>query len=507
MPTKNERDFNRALGELNRLCAFRAGSARDGNHGNGSKEATGDAAWHCPDCGFYNFGSRKRCRQCPRTRPTTTHTTTATATNQSTGKGGGKGNGGKAGGKGKGGAAVKGGGDAGGGEGRGNEQLRAKVRLLEDQIKTLKSTTPPTSKTNDDTTGDDDHDPEMVEADDDEDDTTGADMERLAALQRTYDSTLVSLGAEDPAAKMLRTRLEAARARQRAGKPIFQQVQAAQRKSARLEKQLETAKSKLQELRDRRTELDKEIDEQSNKADSCSSEVAKAQAELRELLERAKTEKGGEAQATTTGAAGGTTQGTEGIAGAAAAWNAAKTAIEAQVTALPADLGKEIRDAIAAQYLAMESLLNRIPTPTPPPPPPSPQPPPQHQPREAQGGGTGGNLPTSTGTGVDGGCANQRTTSDGRRNGDDSNANDADDATTMLDVDDSVLEKLADIFSDQAASDANDGAEGSGGADVGGDGGASNKSRKTREAQLAAARRCLNGPIPVRKTCGKNAGK
>ncbi len=273
-------------------------------------------------------------------------------------------------------------------------------------------------------------------------------------------------------------------------------------------KQLEAARAKLQELRDRRTELDKEIDEQSNKADSCGSEVAKAQAELRELLERAKTEKGGDAQTTQTGAAGSTAHGTEGIAGAAAAWNAAKTAIEAQVTALPADLGKEIRDAIATQYAAMESLLNRIPTPTPPPPPP-PQLHQQQHPRASQGGGTGNKPPTSTGTGADGGCADRGTTSDGRRDGagDDSKTNDADDATTMLDVDDSVLEKLADIFCDQAANDANDGGEGSGSTDTGSDGGANSKSRKLREAQLAAARRCLNGPIPVRKTCTKNAGK
>jgi hypothetical protein len=77
----------------------------------------------------------------------------------------------------------------------------------------------------------------------------------------------------------------------------------------------------------------------------------------------------------------------------------------------------------------------------------------------------------------------------------------------MLDVDDSVLQKLADIFAVQAASDATDGGEDSGSADAGGDGGASSKSRKLREAQLAAARKCLNGPIPVRKPFTKNAGK
>ncbi len=503
MPTKSERDFSRALGELNRLCAFRAGSAQDGNYDSNGK-AAGDAAWNCPDCGFYNFGSRRRCRQCPRTRPAPTSTTTTTATNYSAGKGGGKGDGGKVGGKGKNGATVRGGGEAGGSEGKGNEQLRAKIRLLEDQVKTLKAAATPTARNNDDATGDDDHDPELVEADDDEDDAAGADVERLAALQRTYDSTLVILGAEDPAAKSLRARLEAARAKQRAGKPIFQQVQAAQRKSTRLEKQLETARAKLQELRDKRTELDKEIAEQSNKADACNAEVGKAQAELRELLERAKTEKGGDTQPTTTGTAGGAAQGKDGIAGAAAAWNAAKSAIEAQVTALPADLGKELRDAIATQYAAMESLLNKIPTPAPPPPPQPPQPHLHQQPPAPQGGESGSNPPTSAGTAAGDGGTDRGATSDGARMGGDGNARDADDAPTMLDVDDSVLQKLADIFADQTTSD---GGGDDGGDDAGGDGGASNKSRKLREAQLAAARKCLNGPVPVRKPFTKNAGK
>ncbi len=342
-----------------------------------------------------------------------------------------------------------------------------------------------------------------MEADDDEDDAAGADMERLSALQRTYDATLVSLGAEDPAAKALRARLEAARAKQRAGKPIFQQVQAAQRKSTKLEKQLEAARAKLQELRDKRVELDKEIAEQANKADACNAEVGKAQAELRELLERAKTEKGGDAQPTQTGAAGSTAQGTGGIAGAAVAWNAAKSAIEAQVTALPADLGKELRDAIATQYAAMEALLNKIPAPAPPPPPQPPQPHQQQQPPVSQSGESG-SIPTSAGTAADGGGADRGATADGRRTGNDGDTRDADDATTMLDVDDSVLQKLADIFADQTTSD---GGGDDGGDDAGGDGGASSKSRKLREAQLAAARKCLNGPIPVRKPFTKNAGK
>ncbi len=154
------------------------------------------------------------------------------------GNGGGKGNGGK-------GAGKRSNGNSGGGGGAlGSDGSQAKllsqIKALEEHNKTLASKLAEKGKG---TEGEDD-DPELIDEDDVDDPLVSADLENLQTLQKLYDTTIAGLGAEDPAAKAMRARLDAARAKQRAAKPIFQQVQAAQRKTEKHERQLETAKTK-----------------------------------------------------------------------------------------------------------------------------------------------------------------------------------------------------------------------------------------------------------------------
>ncbi len=307
----------------------------------------------------------------------------------------------------------------------------------------------------------------------------GTDVENLQTLQRLYDHSLAGLGPEDPAVRALRSRLDAARAKQRAAKPILQQVQAAQRKAARHEKQLEAARTKLRELEEKRDEINKELKEQADKVGACDEEVGKCKAELRDLLEKAKVEKGGDTKATTAeSTAGSATPAPEDLHGAAAAWNAAKSAIEARLAALPEAEGMGVRQAIAAQYAAMENILNQIPPPT------------QLQPTAATAAAAAaasaqlGTQPQQLPPAADGKEADEPA------------------AAEMLDIDDAVIEKLAEILTVGNGGGVD---EDGGGGDAdpnAGDGSAGNeasaKIRKLRESQVAAARQCL-GKILVRK--------
>ncbi len=497
MPSYSDRQFQKDLADFNNIRNRSTGAGSGGKGGSkGTVESDAASSWRCHDCGYFNFGSRHKCRHCPNSRPA--NSAAAPLAPQPGGKGtggGGKGSG-KAGGQKRDG---KGNSNGGGGD---YARLLAQCKALEEQNKALAIKAAEAAKGNE---GEED-DPELLEEDAEDDPQAAADLENLQALQKLYDNTLVSLGAEDPAAKALRQRLDAARAKQRAAKPVLQQVQAAQRKAARQEKHLETAKGKLAELEQQKKDLEKEVAEQAAKVAACAEEVDRCRTELGELLERAKAEQGTAVQVPPAGAAAGSSSSANGgIQGAAAAWNAAKAAIQAQLASLPADTSQDLRQAIVAQYDAMEAVLNKLPTPSsstssasvsPPVSPPSaPQPveprqeqPPQ-PPQPSGGGGVGAN-----GTAA----AAHEASADGTGGGD----------NDMLDIDDATIVRLAEILTDNggALAGGDDDADGDGdGGDA--EGGGSRKSRKVLDSRVAAARQFLEGRVPLRKPYLKKPGK
>ncbi len=468
MPTRNERQYQRALETIERLRTNAYGK------GHGKQPDTNDlGSWTCNECGYFNFGSRRRCRMCPTSRPAAASASAATTSSHANhsskgGSGGGKGNGLKGGGR-------KGGGSNGTGDNQGNSKLLAQIKQLEEQNKALKADLAEKGDKGADKVDDD---AELID-EDDEDAAVNADLENLAALQRCYDATLVQLGAEDPMAKALRMRLDAARAKQRAGKPILQQVQAAQRKATRFERQLEAARLKLQELEAKKVELDKEIAEQATKVASSTEEVTKSRQELGELLERAKAEKGTAPPTAAAPAADAQAPAATDLRGAAAAWNAAKLAIQRQLDNLPADTSQDVRQAISEQYVAMEAVLNKLPAP----PPEMPQPA-----TDANAGASGTKGETDTSDDNEGGG----------------------DAAEMLDVDEAVLAKLAEMFTTggDEAGETDDKTVGDADANVDdGGGNGSRKARKLMDSRVTAARQFLAGKIPLKKPQLKHGGK
>ncbi len=514
MPNYTEKQWQRDLAELERIRNRPAASGGGGGKGSigNSAESNTAPSWNCQECGYFNFGSRRRCRKCPTAHPLIS----ASATNSP-----------QPGGKGAGGGGGKGGGKAGGknregknaGSGRnGGEyaKLLAQCKALEEQNKMLTLKAAEAAKGNEG----DEEDPELLEDDADDDPQATVDLENLQALQKLYDSTLVTLGAEDPSAKALRQRLDAARAKQRAAKPVLQQVQAAQRKAARQEKHLESAKGRLAELEQQRKELDKEIAEQTAKVAACAEEVDRCRTELGELLERAKAEQGTATQTPPAGAANsGSPSASGGLQGAAAAWNQAKSAIQAQLATLPSDAAAELRQAIAAQYAAMEAVLNKLPTSTPtvaasasstsaPPPPashpPGPQPTAPSQESSAQQPLPPAAAAATAAAAADGGDgrtdgAATATHGDGAGGGDD-----GDDA--MQGIDDAAIAQLAAILTDGGGTVAGDVDDADGDGD-GDDGNGSRKSRRLLDSRVAAARQFLEGKIPLRKTHFRKPGK
>ncbi len=488
MPTKNDRQFQRALETVERLRAKANGDGK--GQSKTSNDVSVSDAWTCRECGYYNFGTRRRCRKCPTACP---GAQSAASSSASPGPGKGGGGGGKGGG-------TKGGGRKESGASEGNGRLLAQIKLLEEQNKALKQSLAEKAD------GGADDEEELVAEDAEDEAAINADLENLAALQRCYDAALVQLGAEDETAKTLRGRLDAARAKQRAGKPIFQQVQTAQRKATRHEKLHEAAKAKLQELELRKTELEKEIVEQSSKVAAAYDDLTKSKLELGGLLERAKAEKGTAPAASTTANDEGAAPAAGGIHGAAAAWNAAKAAIQQQVAALASDVAPELQQAVAAQYAAMEAVLNRIPAPAPsapsaPPAAPSPQ-------------GDGGRSskpepPAAASTTTAAASSAAAAATDGSNDGTGTAAEDDGGATGMLDVDEAVLNKLAEIFTSggdgasAADGDVDDDIDAPG--DPNGDG--SRKARRIMDSRVTAARQYLAGRIPLRKPSLKHGGK
>jgi hypothetical protein len=488
MPSYSDRQFQKDLADFDRIRNRSAGVGGGGKGGTkGPAESDAASSWSCHECGYYNFGSRRRCRHCSTTRPANSATTPLSP--QPGGKG--TGGGGKGGGK-TGGHKREGKNTSSSGGGGGYAKLLAQYKALEEQNKALALKASEAAKGNE---GEED-DPELLEDDAEDDPQAAADLENLQALQKLYDTTLVSLGAEDPSARALRQRLDTARAKQRAAKPVLHQVQAAQRKAARHERHLETAKGRLAELEQKKKDLEKEVAEQAAKVTMCAEEVDKCRTELGELLERAKVEQGTAAQVPPAGAAiGSSSNANGGIQGAAAAWNAAKAAIQAQLASLPADSSQDLRQAILAQYDAMESVLNKLPTSSSSSSPPAAQPadPKQEQhPQPPQPSGGGGDGANGTAT-----AAHEANA--GSRGGGDNE---------MLDIDDATIVRLAEILTDNGGAVAGDGDDADGDGDGGdAEGGGSRKSRKVLDSRVAAARQFLEGKVPLRKPHLKKPGK
>ncbi len=511
MPAYSDRQFQRDLAEFERIRnkSLGVGGASHGTKPKGAGMGEG-ASWNCGECGYFNFASRRSCRKCPTPRPRTTDPSTAEHYSFK-GNGGGKGTGGKGAGK-----KNNGGGSGAPGNDGNQAKLLSQIKALEERNKALAGKLAEKSKC---TEGDED-DPELIEEDDDDDPLVSADLEQIQTLQKLYDSAIVGLGADDPAAKAMRARLDAARAKQRAAKPIFQQVQAAQRKTERQERQLEAAKTKLHELHGKRDELENEISEQAAKVANCDDELGKCRKELGELLERAKAEKGTTVQSTSTsGNNGGTGAASSGLHGAAIAWNAAKRAIQEQVAGLPAEASKELMQAIAAQYSAMEAVLNKLPVA---PPvadassatqqqqPPSPQQGAQQMAQQQQSAApAAAAAPSAEQAGRrdgDGARSDGQTCNGDSRTGTSGGGDDGE--GDMLDVDEATLRKLAEILTE-----GEDGGTGDGGDDVSVDGNADGsnsaggrKSRRTMDSKVAAARKYLRGSIPLQKPQLKKHG-
>ncbi len=317
---------------------------------------------------------------------------------------------------------------------------------------------------------------------DDEDggDELQADIDNLQGLQKVYEAAQAQLGTDDAMVKGLRARLDAARAKQRASKPILQQVQQAQRRAGRLERQLEAAKKVREDLEEKRKVLLAEIDTQDEKVSQHKEEVERARSELGKLLEKAKAEQGGatEAQDPPPGPA------KSSMAGAVAAWKHAKEAIELQLCQMSSGDSQELSKQIKGQYDAMEGLLNKLP-----------------QTASVGPGVVGGGKPMDAGADQANLPASTTTNRDG-----DAGANEEDDEPNdMLDLDASTIERLALALrtdgEDGAGADGvtNDGSGGDGAANGGSGGGIS-------AGQMQAARNILK-KVPIRRTPKRGGNK
>ncbi len=344
MPNKGKKGHEHRLDALQRQLqqAINQGKLRGGKGGGGNGGGSGlassssSASWTCQACGFYNFEYRQRCLRCKGDCPPS-----APGNWQ----------------KGKGGPVLQPqgpGGKSGGGDRvdwKGKAELEAKLRRLEARLEAQ----PKATKQYEDKTldgGGDDDDVELLE-DEVDDNGTQSDVDNLPALQKTYEAMVAALGPEDSATKDLKARIEAARAKQRASKPILQQVQQAQRRAGRLEKQLEAAKKVRAELEDKKSDIMAQITLQDEKVASQKEELERSKKELGDLLEKAKEEQGapGEEQK----------KNDLSLEGAAEAWNRAKKAIEHRVLSLPSGAQQAVGKQIQEHYATLETLLNQLP--------------------------------------------------------------------------------------------------------------------------------------------------
>ncbi len=473
MPTRWRKGHNHSLDALQRQLeqAFNQHKLRGKGGGGGGGGANGTQthpnSWTCPSCNFFNFEYRQKCLQCKGDPSASGHGDRP------------KGKGGPArplhGPSGKGGTSEK-------ADWRGKAELEAKVKQLEARLEAqAKSAKLHGDGKHLEGDGEDD-DPELVD-DDGEGAGVQADVDNLPALQKTYDAMAAALGSDDAASKDLRARIDAARAKQRASKPTLQQVQQAQRRAGRLEKQWEASKKVKADLEEKRAEIEAQISAQDEKINSHRDELEKCRKELSCLLEKAKAEQGTaeDKQETKNKPADESS-----LHGAAEAWNRAKKAIELRIVSLPNGAPQEVGKQIKEKYADLEALLNLLP-------------PSADVGTMATNGANGGGGPAGPNAAPQHDAPEHAAVGDGGP-GDGTEEDDL----GMLDLDSETIQRLADVFrpGDGDAASVDDGADG------GGDG-ASNKGgaggHTLSAKQLQAARHILGRKIPVRKP-GKNRG-
>ncbi len=469
MPNKGKKGHDHRLDALQRQLQqaidqgkFRGGKGSGGG-GGGSNQASSSSStsWTCQSCGFFNFEFRQRCLRCKLDGPLSAPGNGQRAsgpTQRPQGPGG------------KSGSAER-------TDWKGKAALEAKVRSLEARLEAQSKSAKQLGDKTQGGGGEDD-DIELLE---DEADDGGAqhDVDNLPALQRTHEAMVAALGPEDSATKVLKSRIDAARAKQRASKPILQQVQQAQRRAGRLEKQLETARKARADLETKKADILAQIASQDEKVAAQKEELEKSKKELSDLLEKAKEEQGapGDEQKVPHN------KSDLSLEGAADAWNRAKKAIEFRVLALPHETQQAVGRQIQEQYATLETLLNQLPP---------------AQPAAA----------TATGTDKEGKPAEVAAAAARPGNTDETVSAEAEapedeadeDDNGMLDLDTDTIQRLACALLANDG-DATDAAGDGGGGDGGGGGGASGPHGKQLSAkQLHAARTILGKKIPIRRT-------
>ncbi len=476
--SRRDKQYDRALARFQHVFHHGLSSKGQGKSGHG---VDGRASWNCATCAKFNFEFRNKCIVCGEPGPhVAAQGPTYPTTKKGTGKGGGK--------KGKGGGKGGEGGDSKGSS-IDKASLEAKVKSLEEECRTLKAQC--TGRKKDEG---EDEDLELIDAEGEEDQAVAWDLENLAGLQKVHDAALAALGPEEASVKSYRERLDAARARQRAAKPVMQQVHVAQRRTTRLEKQLEGATKKLEELEFRKKELEEEISEQKTKVETHQLELDKSRVELGGLLERAKAEKG----STTQQAAEDGNTGGGGVCSAESAWGHAKAAIGHRLASLGTAEAQALGEAIKAQFQSMESILNRLPT------------------ASANAAGIGSAATPAAATAAAAAAKPEHSGSsaeppaedkgNGGGGGGEGAIDDGDQTVGMLDLDEDTVDRLAEIFGVDAVAD--EGGDDRGNADGEGGGGERSGRKKHRftSKQMAAATAVL-GKVPIRKTFVKGIGK
>ena len=240
-------------------------------------------SWNCNTCGMFNFEFRRWCKECRLPRGAANAGGKSGRNNE---RGGGKGK-----------EARAGGASNGDKEGKergkeGNAEQQKDIKAMRKKVEDLEAENLQLREKQRDP-ADEKVDEEM------ENEGVKEDISNIDGLQKAYDALVAQMGNDDAAAQGLRCRLDAARASQRASKPLLVQIQAAQRRSERVAKQLEAAKRSKVDLEKERVHLLAQIDEKLNKEVARIEELSRENdglcAELGSLHERAKQEKESEA--------------------------------------------------------------------------------------------------------------------------------------------------------------------------------------------------------------------
>ena len=126
-----------------------------------------------------------------------------------------------------------------------------------------------------------------------EDEGTDADVRNIAALQKGYEQLVSSVGAEDKFARDFKARIDTARSKLRANKPINAQIKEAERRCEKLGKLTEAAKLQNEELTRTREEIETKIKLGQKRIAELDEDTAKVKAELAALHKKAIDESGG----------------------------------------------------------------------------------------------------------------------------------------------------------------------------------------------------------------------